>query len=155
MRPHSSVSSLFLSASLLSVFLLISCGGGNSPSNDSASDTGALSFKIAYQDPDSNLRLMEAPIDCADQGVATVEAKVYGQNNALLASGGPCNCDAGQGTIAAVPAGSGHTVEILGKNIDEKVIFNGRRSDIDVVVGRENNAGTIECIAFVPSLRAP
>jgi hypothetical protein len=137
------------------MFLLSSCGGGNSTSDDSASNTGALSFNVVYHSASDKGQQKATVIDCAGEGVSTVEAAVYDPDDALLKRGGPWDCAAGQGTIASVPAGSDRTVVILEKNADGKVVFRGEKSDIDVVANNENNAGTIVCNDFVPNLLAP
>lgn len=141
-----------LDVTLMCLFWVCSCG----PVEDSASGTGTLSFNIVYHDSiDGNLRSMAAEIDCVGNGIATVEAKVYGSANDYLAGGGPWNCDDGQGTISSVPAGSGRTVVILGKDVDDNVVFSGQKTDIDVIANNDTDAGIIECNDFVPNVLAP
>lgn len=136
--------------------LLASCGGDNRTSEDSSAATGALSFNVVYLSDDANrINSKAAEIDCAGQGIATVEAKVYDHDNVFLKGGGPWDCDDGQGTINSVPAGSGRTIVILGKDTDGNIVFCGQKSGIDVVADSENNAGTIECHTFVPNLQTP
>jgi hypothetical protein len=149
---------LFLLAVIIVFFplLLSACGGDNCPSSESASETGTVSFNLVYHGADAgNLLSQAAVIDCAGIGVATVEAAVYNSNNAILVDGGPWDCDAGQGTIASVPAGSGRIVVILGKDSAGDVVFRGEKSGIAVVAGDQNDAGTINCHSFVPNLQAP
>lgn len=153
-QNKSRLNSSILLVTVLCFFLLWSCGGEGS-SEDSASGTGVLSFNVVYHGADSDYQSKAALIDCAGQGVTTVEAKVYGQDNAFLAGGGPWNCDTGQGTISSVPAGSGRTVVVFGKDADGNVVFSGQKSGIQVDADSEIDAGTIECFAFVPSLQAP
>lgn len=145
-----------LLVTLLCLFLVWSCGDGQNPSEDPASGAGALSFNVVYHDEaDGNFRSEAAKIDCIGQGIATIEAKVYVPDNDSSTSGGPWRCDLGQGTISSVPAGSGRTVVVLGKNADESVILSGQKSDINVIADSENDVGTIDCYAFVPNLLAP
>lgn len=145
-----------LLVTLLCLFLFWSCGVGKSPSEDSASGAGALSFNIVYHDgTDGSLRSRAAKLDCADLGIATVEARVYGPDDQDPAVGGPWNCGDGQGTIFSVPAGSDRTVVVLGKDADENITLRGHKSGITVVADSENNAGTIGCYDFVPDLWAP
>jgi hypothetical protein len=82
-------------------------------------------MKNAYHFAANDFQSKAVTIECAGQGVATVEAKVYDPDNAYLAGGGPWDCSTGQGTISAVPAGSGRTVVVWGKNTDGKVVFSG------------------------------
>ena len=147
---------LILLAIILSCgFLLLSCND-NSSSNGSVSDTGLINFSVVYhQTGNANLQMQAAVIDCAGQGVATVEAAVYDAENVFLQDGGPWDCDAGQGTISSVSAGSGRIVVILGKDSAGNIVFRGHKTDIQVDAGTENDAGIIDCHAFVPSLQAP
>ena len=55
-------------------------------------------------------------LDCNTSGVATVEGKIYDQNNTYLTGVDPWNCEAHADTIENVPAGSNRKAEILGKN---------------------------------------
>jgi hypothetical protein len=140
---------------MVSLFCLFSaCGGGDTPSRNSGSATGGLRFSVVYHGA-GNSRVQEAVIDCAGEGIATVEAAVYSSEGALLARGGPWQCETGQGTISSVPAGSGRILVILGKSDEENVIFRGQQSDIKVNADQENDAGIIACYSFAPNLQAP
>jgi hypothetical protein len=150
------LNSLLLLGAPLCLFLLWSCGDGNSVTKNSASGSGAISFHIVYHDdadgaPPSN----SAKIDCADLDIAKIEAKIYGPDDTPLAAGGPWSCDAGQGTILSVPAGSDRTVVVMGKDADEMVTLRGQKSGIDIIADNENNIGTVECYGFVPNLLSP
>lgn len=140
---------------LFTIVSLLGCSSGSNSSEDSASGTGTLTFNIVYHNAISKSKPQAAVIDCASQGVATVEAKVYDTDNTFLVGGSPWDCDAGHGTITSVPAGSGRNVVILGKNTDGKVVFRGEKSGIDVAPNSENNAGIIYCSAFMPYLLTP
>jgi hypothetical protein len=137
------------------MFFLSSCGGGNITSNDSKTNKGALSFQIVYHRSAVHRQPQAAVIDCTGEGVATVEASVYDQDDVPLKSAGPWDCEIGQGTISSVPAGSGRTVVILGRDGDGNVVFRGTKPDIQVDANSENDAGTIDCYRFVPSLQVP
>lgn len=137
------------------LILLSACGGGHSTSNGQGSDTGPLTFNVVFHGATGRHNAQAAAIDCEDQGVATVQATIYDTDNAFLVGGGPWDCDIGQGTIASVPAGGGRTVVVLGMDDDENIIFRGDKQGIDVVAGSENNAGTINCYTFAPSLNMP
>ena len=90
---------------LSGILMLLACGGSGS-STDAIFDTGALNFRIAYQGAEKGQRFQAAVIDCAGEGIATIEAEVYDSNFTSLSVGGPWDCDAGHGTIRSVPAGS-------------------------------------------------
>ena len=156
-KQNKSGLNFFVLAALVSFILLIlACGGGNSASDDSDSETGTLNFDVVYHGVSvDNLQVAAAVIDCAGEGVATVEATVYDSNNVFLVGGGPWDCDAGQGTISSVSAGSGRIVVIFGKESAGDVVFRGERSGINIIAGDQNNAGTIDCHAFVPSPQTP
>ena len=136
-------------------FLVFSCNG-NSSSGDSASDTGLINFSVVYRGTsDTNFQSQSAVLDCAGEGVSTVEASVYDSDIVFLQDGGPWECDAGQGTISSVPVGSGRIVVILGKDSSGNIVFRGHKADIQVDNGVENDAGIIDCYTFIPSLQAP
>lgn len=139
----------------INMLLLAACGNGNNTPNDSTADTGELTFSVIYHSSNGDTRMQAAVIDCAGEGVSTVEASVYNSDGVFLVGGGPWACDAGYGTIKSIPAGGGRTIIILGKNINGDVIFRGEKSNVDVFAEAENDVGTIDCYAFVPSLRAP
>jgi hypothetical protein len=135
--------------------LLSACSSGNDASGSSASDTGALYFSVDYHGDTDRFQPQATVIDCAGEGVATIEAVIYDPDDSLLQKGGPWDCDIGQGAVTSVPSGSGRTVVILGKDVDGNVVFRGQKSGINVVAGSECNAGTIDCYAFTPGLQAP
>jgi hypothetical protein len=138
-----------------STMLYSACGDGSHFSGSSATETGALSFSLVLHESDTNLQALSAVIDCAAESVATVEAAVYDSDDEFLASGGPWDCDAGQGTISSVPVGSGRVAVILGKDSLGNIVFRGHKTDIQVDNGVENDAGVIDCYMFTPSLQAP
>lgn len=140
---------------MVSFFCLFSaCGGSDTPSRDPDSAAGDLSFSVVYHGA-GNSRVQAAVIDCAGEGIETVEAAVYSSEGAPLVRGGPWQCDAGRGTISSVPAGSGRIIVILGKNNEANVIFRGQQTGIQVNANQENNVGTIECFNFTPELNTP
>ncbi len=145
----------FLLSILSCLFLLSACGDGDSTSNGSTSETGALAFDVVYHSAAGDFPSRAAVINCAGEGVATVEAEVYDPFGTLLQSGGPWDCEAGHGTIMSVPAGEGRTLVILGKDSAGEVVFRGQKEGIHVLANSPNNVGTIECSAFVPRLPTP
>lgn len=150
---------LLLFAMLFCTLLLLSCGDGNEAniSNVSSTNTGTgdLSFNLAFHDTGSGVQRQAAVINCAGLGITTVEATVSDQNNTFLARGGPWRCDTGQGTISAVPAGSGRAVLILAKDSDGNLIYSGQNTGIYVVASSKNSAGIIKCNSLTPILQAP
>ncbi|MGD9008650.1 MAG: SBBP repeat-containing protein [Desulfobacteraceae bacterium] len=152
---HTGLWTYFLLLVAGALILLNACGSKSNPSDISTTDTGILHFNLVYLNASDNMQALEAAIDCSGEGIATVEAMVYNSVGKLLANGGPWNCDAGRGTISSVPAGSGRIIVILGKDAAGNVIFRGEKHGIDIYANSENNAGTIDCYLFVPSLLAP
>lgn len=156
MRPIKSRRTVFILITIVSgIFLLSACSGGDGSSGDSTYDTGSLNFHVVYHETKGRSQPQAAVMDCAGLSVATVEAAVYDENDAFLAGGGPWNCDVGQGTIASVSAGVDRTVAVFGKEADGNIIFSGEKSGIQVDANRENDAGSIDCHAFIPSLQTP
>lgn len=137
------------------IMLFVSACGSSNTSNNSTTETGELDFSVIYHGFSGDTRMQAAVIDCTTEGVSTVEASVYDPDGIFLVGGGPWDCDAGQGTIAAVPAGSGRIIVILGMDSEGFIVFRGQKSDIQVDADNDNDAGTIDCYGFVPSLQAP
>lgn len=134
--------------------LLSACQNGDSPSRPSESATGDLSFSVNYNGA-GNSRVQAAVIDCAGEGISTVEAAVYSLEGKLLVRGGPWECDTGQGTISSVPAGGGRILVLLGKNAKGEIILRGEKSEIEIFEGAETHAGIIDCYEFLPNAQAP
>jgi hypothetical protein len=142
----------------INMLCLAACNSGNKSSNsprDIIEATGELTFCVAYHGHSEDKRMHAATIDCAGEGVATVEAVVYNSVGNLIAEGGPWDCNSGRGIIRSVPAGIGHTIVILGKNSNDLAIFHGQKSNIQIDVGDENDAGSIACYPFVPKPQSP
>lgn len=147
-------SRFFLWIGLLSgISMLWACGGGSS--TDAISSTGTLNFRVAYQGAEIGQKFQAAVIDCAAEGIDTIEADVYNPEVTFQIVGGPWDCSAGQGTIRSVPAGSNRIIVVLGNNTAGDIVFRGEKSGIDVVSDHENNAGTVDCTVFVPNLLTP
>lgn len=138
---------------MLCPYLLWACGSGSS--DGSKPGSGALSFRISYFNTKADFVAPAAVIDCAGQGIDTVEAAVYKMSNALLAEGGPWDCGLGQGVISSVPAGSDLKIVVLGRNSEGRVAFRGLKSGLKVTAGANNDAGIIDCHTFSPILLAP
>ena len=126
------------------LIMLSACGGGSDTSQSTSSDTASIAFSVVFQGAPSESKVRQAAtLGCAASGVSTVEASVYDQNNVLLRSGGPWNCEAHQGTISSVPAGSNYKVVVLGKDSEGDILYQGEQTGITVTVGQTNNIGTI------------
>jgi hypothetical protein len=100
----------------------------------------------------SDAGITAAALDCAGNGVSTVEARVYDESASYLVSGGPWECDAHSGTISGVPVGSNRVVVILGKDDSGEVLYCGKQTAITVTEGQRTHAGTI---AAVPAVLRP
>jgi hypothetical protein len=138
---------------IVSCFILLTACSGDNTSDHSNAETGELHFTVVYHS--DNAPQSGAKLDCIGEGVATVEAQVYGPDETHLKSGGPWDCDDGQGTITTVPAGNDRTVVILGKDSRGEVVFRGHRSGLQIDADSDNDVGTVDCYTFVPNLLTP
>ena len=126
------------------LLLLSACGSGSDTSQSTSSDTGSIAFSVVFQGATTESEVLQAAsVNCTDIGISTVEASVYDQANVLLKSGGPWDCEAHQGTITGVPAGSNRKVSILGKDSEGNILYQGEKTGITVTAGQTNNIGTI------------
>lgn len=80
---------------------------------------------------------------------------IYDREDAVLQSGGPWDCDLGQGSIPAVPTGTDRVLALKGRAADGSIVFLGRKEGIAVTSGRDNDAGIVDCYPFVPEINAP
>jgi len=109
----------------------------------SSSETGSIAFSLELQGSPNEISGFSQAIDCADSGVSTVEAKVYDEDGALIANGGPWDCIVHSGTITSVPPGSNRKVVILGKDASGSVLYSGALAGITVTAGQTTPAGEI------------
>ena len=127
------------------LILLYACisGSDSETSYNTSSDTGTITFALSLQEAPSNDadRHAAQQIDCAD--IKSVEGHVYDENNKLLVSGGPWECEAGEGTISGVPAGENRKVVVLCKDSSDDICHLGETIGITVIAGQSNTAGTI------------
>lgn len=136
----------------LPLLVLVACGGGDSSS--ASGETGSAVMAV-----DWHSRLLElAPggtagaldMDCDMIGVETVMARVYSDEGEQLAEGGPWSCSAHGGTITGIPAGENRIIKIFGMG-DKGIIYKGNKTGVSIVSGSNNDAGTIDAYAFVPT----
>ena len=122
----------------LFIFILCSC---SSSSDDPSTETGSLSLSLQF--PQSSLSSVAAAPQykaisdrCAEFGISVVEARVFDEDNVLLARGGPWSCDAGQGTLTRVKHGSNRAVRVNLNNDEGRLILTGKKSNITVIAGK-------------------
>ena len=104
-------------------------------------ETGSLALSLQF--PQSSLSSVavapqyKAISDrCAEFGISEVEARVYDEDNVLLAWGGPWSCDAGQGSLTRVKRGSNRAVRVNLNNDEGRIILTGKKSNITVIAGK-------------------
>lgn len=143
----------YLLSLIVSCLILHTACSGEDTSDHAKAETGQLNFTVVYHTDSGPLQ--RAVLDCAGEGVTTVEAQVYSPTEDHLQSGGPWDCDDGQGSITSVPAGNDRTVVILGKDSQGEVVFRGSKSGVQINADSDNDVGTVDCYTFVPSLLTP
>jgi hypothetical protein len=137
------------------IFLLALTACGKDSSDEGSSKiNGAVAFRMAFKNEGNLYSRHAASFDCQGNGIATVEANVYDQNNNLLQTGGLWPCDAGQGTIDAVAAGIGYTLVVLARDDSGNLLYHGKKA-VDMVADTVNSAGTIQCAYFAPVALSP
>ena len=134
----------------LYIFLIIFLSACGEEPTHSSSETGSIAFCVEFQGAQKKIAVLSQAIDCGSSGIATVEAKVYDENDSYLTGGGPWNCEAHSGTITGVPAGSNRKVVILGKDSSGNILYCGEKTGISVIAGATNNGGVITASLFVP-----
>ena len=114
-------------------------------SSSETEDTGSITFSVEWRGAPTKQPYETGfrALDCGGAGVASVEAEIYDENNSYLTSGGPWECEAHAGTIENVPEGTNRKVVVLGRDVNNNVIYRGEKSGITVTAGQTTNAGTI------------
>jgi hypothetical protein len=136
------------------VCLFIGCGGGESETTDKS---GSLSFQIQWETAgtssvafdNTDQAVIPTELDCEEEGVFWVNVKLYDRSNKYLTEEG-WHCSAHAGTIGSIPTGSDHMIVISGKSADNKVLYRGFKTKIDVRENQITNAGLIVMYPFVP-----
>jgi hypothetical protein len=132
--------------SMIFFFLLLSaCSGDRSDSDETSSDTGSISFNLAWQNPATkgNIQPAQSPSGdvCIDYAIDTVDVNVEDSSNNIVASES-WPCSAHQGTISGVPTGSGMTLTIDG-TVAGNVDWRNQTTGITVSGGQNTNVGTV------------
>ncbi|MCD6265698.1 MAG: hypothetical protein J7K02_07025, partial [Deltaproteobacteria bacterium] len=127
----------------LYIFLIIFLSACGEEPTHSSSETGSIAFCVEFQGAQKKIAVLSQAIDCGSSGIATVEAKVYDENDSYLTGGGPWNCEAHSGTITGVPAGLNRKVVILGKDSSGDVLYRGEVTGVTVTAGQTSSSGTI------------
>ena len=126
----------------LTVFLLaILAACTDEYSEDSGQST--LIFNINWPETiNKNSRFIRA-ISCVDARVQTIVAKIFDENDVLLAVGGPWDCSAHQGSLVGNFAGNDRRVSIEALESNGRTRYSGQVSGVAVSVGNTTNVGTI------------
>ncbi|MGC9325709.1 MAG: putative Ig domain-containing protein [Desulfomonilia bacterium] len=138
-------SHLLVCVLLITGLVFLSSCQGSSSSNPG---TGSITFGIQFPDSSSSsqqapARYKDASFDCEEFGLASVEALVYDADDAVVAQGGPWECDLGEGTIPGVPEGSDMTIVLELMDDSGTVTYRGERSGVTVAPGEVTDVGLI------------
>ncbi len=133
---------------LAALVFIAACGKGVH------TNTGAVTFSLKFSD-NVNVRAQHAVplqrVDCSASGISTIEATVYDGNGAAIATGGPWSCDAHEGTISNIPAGSNYWVIVTAKDGSGNAIYSGEKTSVTVTAGQTIDIGEITLEAVVQS----
>ncbi|MGD8835833.1 MAG: fibronectin type III domain-containing protein, partial [Desulfobacteraceae bacterium] len=133
--------SLFIALTIL--FLFSACGDSQSQSGYDTSDTGSISFKLAWQEPADQRYFREALSGdaCIDYAIETVSVDIYDSTQTVVASES-WPCSAHEGTIEEVPVGSDMTLVIDGV-VDGNVDWRSESAVISIYKDRNTDVGTL------------
>jgi len=134
---------LFYIACISLIVFISACGDADY----SSSGSGSIAFSIEWRDAptikNTEASIIARNLSCGDVGVETIEADVYDESGSFLVSGDPWLCSAHQGTVYNIPVGSNRKFIVLGKDINENVIYQGEKTGITISAGQETNVGTV------------
>lgn len=124
------------------VFLLCSCEGGESFSNDTGYRTGSIQINLAWGIPPQQLTGSAPSGDvCEDYAIDMVTVTVIDSSDSVVASES-WPCSAHTGTIETVSEGSGITISISGF-VADNADWQGQVTGISVVGGQNTDIGTV------------
>ena len=130
----------------LAVAPLATCGGGGGGSGQSSTNAGSVVLRLEFDTgakAAGERRPAQAQFDCEGNGVATVEAQVLDQTQAVIATGGPWPCTDGHGTITNVTPGQNLTVVAFAMDSSGNTLFTGEVTGIQVLAGQITDVGVI------------
>jgi hypothetical protein len=152
-KPGSNV----YSACIIGFFILslAACGGGSGPSEGDPRGSGTIPLQIVWEDnADMDSIRPQAQIVCAEQGVQSVIARVYGQSDNSLIVSKSWECEDHEGTINNVPAGS-YSVVVMGNNSADQPAYHADANGVVVPAGGSSAPVIIELASFVPTPTLP
>lgn len=131
---------------LFIISILFSC---SSPGDDPG-ETGSLSLTLQFpqtvnSSSSAASSIISASADpqykaisdrCTELGITELNARVYDEDNNLLARGGPWSCDAGRGSLTRVKKGDNRSVYVNLNNNEGRLILTGKKSNIKVIPGK-------------------
>ncbi|MDM8550862.1 PKD domain-containing protein [Desulfobacterales bacterium HSG2] len=126
------------------LFLMImvpACGGGDDSATEDVPGmgTGAVVFQLNWMDG----QRARQGFNCA--GIAEVTVQIYNNNNEpLLDEPSVWPCEAHEGTLERVPAGTDRMIVVSGLNDSGNTVFQGERGDVTVTIGETYDAGVID-----------
>lgn len=85
-----------------------------------------------------------AGLSCVEYGVATIEVKVFDEDGALIAQGGPWECSRHEGIVGGVKPGFNRSVQVLLRDSNHAVIYEGVKAGLTVRAGQITDTGSIE-----------
>ena len=98
-----------------------------------------------------NVLVSWAPADCSAEGQLNVVARVYDTTYDHIASGGPWQCSAGEGTLD-VTAGSNRTVVLFALDNSGRFKYRGEKRGLEVPQDEETLTFIIDLTDFAPLL---
>lgn len=133
--------------------IITACSGGGDSDGDSSVETGSIALSLRIDESGfqrlQREALTNADFDCEANGIVTIEVIVYDEFDIIIASGGPWECEAGEGFIPDVEAGVDRVVEVLAKDELGVTIFRGEATDVVVSAGETTEVGPVFLVPIV------
>jgi len=136
----------------LGCMLSLSCGDQAGSNNETIGGNSSIAFRIAPPGSGKGMLTRAAAFDCDELGISSVSAMVYDSNDELLMTGGPWDCDLGEGIIRNVPSGRIARVVIICHDEANHMLYRGESLDILLETDQIADVGTINTYEFVPHL---
>lgn len=132
----------------LGLCLFWGCNNGKDATTGAPSESGSLSFQLAWDTSTRKSDTISRAIDCTTIDVGTITLTLYGSDQAELARGGPWNCEAHSGRVSGIHPASGCTAAILATDPTGAANYRALVSDVEIIGGQETEIGIVEMAAY-------
>ncbi len=154
-----SVQGIIIILASIMIFIFSGCGDEPEQQVEKSKESGRIALSITWktQSADSDIQNPDGTLNCENSDVAYIYAAVYDSENRFLGDSGSqgWDCNEHSGVIEGIEAGEGRRIVILGKNLNNEVVFRGEQNNVTVTAGQTVKPEPIVAEPFSPELIEP